>query len=145
MKLRGAPVLLLLAASCRQPLQVDTSGAELIPRDVALDGLKELLPTAESLRRSLPRESLLQDDVCEWAIDDEAIEARTAGGTLRVAFKDVTATRLDKVALHYQLRIFTLAQPGPDKDDLRIHWTSEAPARRALELLDALCRKPDLK
>lgn len=142
MRLRWAPVLLLLAASCRQQLQVDTTEAELIPRDVAVDTLKELLATADGAERSLPRGSLLQCEIQDWVIDDEGVEARADGkAPIRVDFKDVTEARLDKVALHYQVRLFTPAQPNPDKDYVRFHWTSEAPARRALELIDALRRK----
>ena len=51
-------------------------------------------------------------------------------------------TRLDKVALHYQLRVFTPAQPNPTKAYAHLMWTSEASARRALELFDALRLKP---
>jgi hypothetical protein len=140
---RLAPLLLLLAASCRQQLLVDTREAELIPRDVALDGLKDLLATADAAERTRPRERLLQHEIREWVIDDAGIEARAEGREpIRVDFKAVTATRLDKVAMYYQVRVYTPAQPDPKKDYARFNWTSEAPARRALELFDALCRKP---
>jgi len=52
---RLAPLLLLLAVACRQQLLVDTSEARFIPRDVALDGLKEVLPTADGVERTQPR------------------------------------------------------------------------------------------
>ena len=55
MKLRWAPVLLLLTASCRQPIVVDTSAAKLIPRDVAIDRLKEALATADVAVCSAPK------------------------------------------------------------------------------------------
>jgi hypothetical protein len=112
---------LLAALGCRQQMLVDTSESAFIPRDVALDGLKEVLLTA--------------DGAPPVDVDDEALELRPPGRVpLRVAFKDLSATRLDKVALYYQVRLFTPERP----DILRLNWTSEAPARRALELIDAL-------
>lgn len=140
---RAAPLLLLWAAACRQQLLVDTSEAEFIPRDVAIDGLKELLATADGAECTEPKTWLRGDEIRDWAVDDAGVEARAEGKpAVRVEFKDVSATRLDKVALHYQLRIFTPAQPRLNKHYVRFNWTSEADARRALELFDALWRKP---
>ena len=143
MKLRALALPLLVAAACRQPLPVDTSASRFIPRDVAIDRLKELLASADSIERTVPRAWFKGDEVTEWIVNDERLEAR--GGTkpaVGVAFKDVTATRLERVNLFYQLRIFTPAQTNPKKDFLHVNWTQEEPARRALELVDALWRKP---
>ena len=143
MKTGWALILPLLAVSCRQPIPIDTSSAKLIPRDVAIDRLKEALATADLTACSAPRITLERAEIKEWKVDDLGLEARAEGKEpIRVAFKDVTATRLDKVNLFYQVRVFTEAQPNPKKDFVHFHWAAEAPARRALELLDALWRKP---
>lgn len=113
---RALPLALLGLLACRQQLLVNTSESAYIPRDVALDGLKELLTTS--------------DGAPPIAVDDEGLGLPDR----RIAFKDISATRLDKVALYYQVRVFTPERP----DVLRLNWTKEAPARRALELLDAL-------
>jgi hypothetical protein len=141
MRLRCAPIF-LLAVSCRHQLQIDTNEAKFIPRDVALDGLKELLATADVAECTQPKRCLRRDEIKEWVLDDDGLEARADGKpSIRVAFKDVTATRLDKVALYYQVRLFTPGQPNPKKDYVHFNWTSEGTARRTLELIDALCRK----
>ena len=109
-------IALLGVLGCRQQLLVDTSESAYIPRDVALDGLKELLATS--------------DGAPAINVDDDGLRLPDR----QIAFKDIRATRLDKVALYYQVRLFTSEEP----DVLRLNWIHEAPARRALELLDAL-------
>ena len=142
MKLRWVPVLALMATSCRQSLVVDTSSAALIPRDVAVERLKEVLATAETATCTEPKHVLDQADIKEWAVDDRGLEARAKGkASIGFAFKDVTATRLDKVNLFFQVRIFTPAQPNPKKDYVHFNFPTEDTGRRALELLDALWKK----
>lgn len=143
MKLRRAALLLVLTSSCRQPILVDTSAAKLIPRDVAIDRLKEALAAADAAVCTAPKITLDKPDIQEWKVDDLGLEARAEGKEpIRVAFKDVTATRLDKFYLYFQLRIFTAAQPNPKKDFVHFHFATEEKGRRALELLDALWQKP---
>ena len=143
MKLRGTAFLLLLTASCRQPILVDTSAAKLIPRDVAIDRLKEALAKADVTVCAAPKVTLEKAEIKEWKVDDLGLEAVAEGKEpIRVAFKDVTATRLDKYYLYCQVRIFTAAQANPKKDFIHFHYATEDQARRALELLDALWQKP---
>lgn len=143
MKMRRMSVLLLLAAACRQPMTVDTSASKLIPRDVAIERLKERLAEADVAEYTSPRHWLPKDEIKEWHVDDRGLEARAANrAPVGVLFKDVTATRLEKVNLFYQVRIFTAAQANTKKDFLHVNWATEEPARRALELLDALWKKP---
>ena len=143
MKLLRLPVLLLLAASCRIPLAVDTSGSKFIPREIAIERLKEVLATADGASCTLPKISLARDEIREWKVDDLGLEALAAGkDPIRVAFKDVTGTGIDQLNTYYQLKIFTPAQPNPGKGHVRINWRLEAPARRALELIDALWKQP---
>jgi len=143
MKLPWAHLPLLLTASCRQPIVVDTSAAKLIPRDVAIDRLKDALASADMVVCSAPKNTLEKAEIKEWKVDDLGLEALAEGKEpIRVAFKDVTATRLDKFYLYFQLRIFTAAQANPKKDYVHFHFATEEKARRALELLDALWQKP---
>ncbi|HEX7898876.1 MAG TPA: hypothetical protein VF950_14020 [Planctomycetota bacterium] len=142
MKLRWAPLLLLLAVSCRKPIRVDTSASKLIPRDVAMDKLKAAMATSDAAAYTTPKRSLEKDAIKEWHVDDLGFEARAEGQPpIRVEFKDVTETRLERVALYYQIRIFTAAQTNSKKDFAHFNWAAEEPARRALELIDALWRK----
>lgn len=136
------PLLLTAVVSCRQPIVVDTSAAKLIPRDLAVDELKQALAKADYAACTSPKIVLDRREIREWAVGDDGLEARSVGKPpIRVAWKDVTEARLEKVALLYRVRIFTTAQPGPKEDHVHIHWPKEAPARRALELLEALRQK----
>jgi hypothetical protein len=142
MKLRWAPLLILLAVSCRKPIRVDTSAAKLIPRDVAIERLKAAMATSDAAATTAPKRSLEKAAIQEWHVDDLGFEARAEGqAPIRVDFKDVTDTRLEKVNLYYQVRVFTAAQTNPKKDFAHFNWATEEPARRALELIDALWRK----
>lgn len=142
MKLRWALLACVLATSCRRPLVVDTSSSALIPRDLAIERLKQVLAAAETAERTQPRHWLGREEIKEWAVDDQGLEARAPGrASVGFAFKDVTATRLDKVNLFYQVRVFTPQQPNPKKDYVRFNFQDEEAARRALELLDALWKK----
>ncbi|HYF01450.1 MAG TPA: hypothetical protein VEJ18_21185 [Planctomycetota bacterium] len=134
--------LLLAAVSCRQPIAVDTSAAKLIPRDLAVEQLRDALAKADYAACTSPKTTLDRKEIREWAVDGDGLEARAEGKPpIRVAWKDVTATRLEKVALLYQMRIFTASRPGPQEDYVHVNWPKEAPARRALELVDALRQK----
>ncbi len=143
MRLRRASILLLLAASCRIPVAVDTSGAKFIPKDVAVDRLKEVLATADTTVCSVPKASFSRAEIREWKVDEQGLEARADGKEpIRVAFKDVTSTALDQLSWYYQVRIFSTAQPLSGKAFVHFNWKQEAQARRALELIDALWKKP---
>lgn len=142
MRVCVAGVLLMLTAACRQPISVDTSSSKFIPSDVAVERLKEVLATADTVGCTLPKHSLERSEIKEWKIDELGLEARAAGQVpIRVAFKDVTGVQLEQFNQIYLVRIFTPAQSNPRKDFVHFIWTSEKPARRALELIDALCQK----
>ncbi len=137
---RGLAVLVLaLAFACRQPMKADTSAARLIPREMAVEKLREVLPTAEVLGCTLPKGTFAAADIREWKVDDRGVEFRAAGrDPFRFAHADVTATRLDRLGAYCQVRVYTSAQPDPKKDHFHFNFRFEESARRALELLDAL-------
>lgn len=141
---RIALVLLALAAPCcRQPMVVDTSGAEMIPAEVAVAKLRELLPTVDVVGCTVPRAIYTGAEVSVWKVDGKGVEFQAAGKEpLRLAYADITGARLDRLGgTDYQVRIFTPAQENPKKDHFHFNWKDEAKARRALELIEALRRK----
>ena len=141
---RIALVLLALApASCRQPMVVDTSGAELIPAEVAVARLGELLPTVNVVGCSVPRAIYNGTEIKEWKVDPKGVEFRAEGREpFRFAYAEITSARLDQLGgTDFQLRIFTAAQENPKKDHFHFNWKDEAKARRAFELIEALRRK----
>ena len=143
MSARWAPLLLMWAASCRHPIAVDTSAARLIPRDLAVEELRGVLAKAAFAACREPRAALERREIREWAVDSDGFEARLDGRPpVRAAFKDVTSAGLEQFGLLYRVLIFTAAHPGPREEFMRIHWSKEEPARRALELIEALRQKP---
>lgn len=142
MTARAHPVvLLLLAASCRH-IPVDTSAARLIPRDLAVEELRSVLAQATYTACAEPRASMERREIREWAVDADGLEARREGKPpLRAAFQGVTGARLEQYGVLYRVMLFTAAHPGPRGDFMRIHWSKEEPARRALELIEALRQK----
>lgn len=136
--------LVLLVSACRQPVPVDTSSAKFIPRELAVQKLKELLPTADTLGSTVPKTSIwTRDEVKEWKVDDKGVEYVVPGKEpYRFTFAEITSTRLDRVTVYYQVRIFTPAQPNPKKDHFHFSWRSEESARTVMELLEAMTRKP---
>ncbi len=140
---RLAALALFAVASCRQPLVVDTSGAEMIPAEVAVAKLRELLPTADVLGCTLPRAIYRGGDVKEWKVDEKGVEFSVpVKEPFRFAFAEATSVRIDRLGgTDYQVRIFTAAQPNPKKEYLYFTWKDEAKARRAYELIESLRRK----
>jgi len=130
----------LAAGGCRQPVVIDTSGAQFIPTPVALENLRTLLPTADVVGCRAPKAIHEQAEVKEWKVDAEAIEFRVSGqAPLRLVFSEISSTRLERLMNSWQVRVFTPAQPDPKKDHFYFTWwRSEESARRAIELIDAL-------
>jgi hypothetical protein len=141
MTVRASSLLLLLAglSSCRQEIAVDTRAAEGIPSKIAIAGLRDLLPKAVYLSCGDPRVDISQSDVTSWTVDEKGVELRTkAQAACRLAFSTMRGTDLAKLPLSYQLRVFVQTSKEPKKDFLHLHWRDEEPARRALELFEAL-------
>ena len=133
-------VLALLAASaCRQPMAVDTSGAQFIPAPVAVENLQKLLPTALVVGCTMPKAIFQTEEVKGWKIDAEAIEfTAEKHAPFRIAFSKITETKADRLFGGYQARIFTPDQTDARKEHFYFNFRDEAPARRAVELIDAL-------
>ena len=141
---RMATLLAALAAvSCRQPMTVDTSGAEMIPAEVAVTKLREVLPTADVLGCTVPRAIFTGAEVKEWKIDEKAVEfGAPPKGPFRFAYAEATSVRIERLGgSDYQVRIFTAAQANPKKEHFYFTWKDEAKAKRAYELIESLRRK----
>lgn len=142
MKRWTAVVLLALGSACRQPVPVDTSQAQFIPVPVAVDNLRELLPTAEVVGCTVPKALFEQKEIKEWKVDATAVEFRVEGrAPFRVAYSEITSTQVDKILGGFQVRLFTAAQTDPKKHHFHFNFRDDVPARRAIELIDALRSK----
>ena len=135
-------LFLLPAFSCKQPIEVDTSSAAFIPKEIAVEELKELLPTAEVVRCSLPKIILGAKEIKSWTVTDKELTFETEGREpFRLKFADITALKLNRLNMYYEVRAFTSLEPRTWKEHFRLNWKVESPARRTLELIESLRKK----
>ncbi|HXF83508.1 MAG TPA: hypothetical protein VNN19_12230 [bacterium] len=137
---------LLAAAGCRKRelVRVDTTEAKDIPREIAVDKLREVLPTAEQVICTLPSERLRPSEIKEWTISSASVQMRVSRGEPFVLpYGDITELRLEKVSdgRYWVVKVFTSIQTNPGKEHYQFVWKNEESARRALELFEALRQK----
>jgi hypothetical protein len=134
-------VVALAAPACksRKPVAVDTSEAADIPREVALQKLREVLPTADYTHCSLPKDTLKPSEIRAWSVRSEAIEIDLGKAKpLTLVYREITDVKLELVGKYYTARVFTTVQPDKEKDHFQFLWRLESPARSVVELLTAL-------
>jgi 2-oxoglutarate dehydrogenase complex dehydrogenase (E1) component-like enzyme len=137
--------LLLLAAlapACksRRPVAVDTSEAGEIPREVALQKLRELLPTAEYLYCTAPKETLKGSEVRGLSVQSSQIQIdHGRGKRLSLTYADIAIVNLEQVGKYYTARVYTAADA--ERELFGFQWRQEDPAKRAVELLASLKKK----
>jgi hypothetical protein len=147
MRVPALMVLALLAAAApacksRKAVTVDTSEAGDIPREVALQKLRELLPTAEYVYCTLPKHTLKASEIRSWSIRNDAIDIDFGKGKLlQLQYAELTSVTLELSGKYYTARVFTTIQPDKEKDQFGFQWRQEDPAKRAVELLSSLKKK----
>jgi hypothetical protein len=135
-------LLAALAPACksRRPVPVDTSEAGEIPREVALQKLRELLPTAEFLYCTAPKETVKGSDVRGLIVQSSMLEIdHGRGKRLTLTYVDISIVNLEQVGKYYTARVYTAA--NPDRELFGFQWRQEDPAKRAVELLASLKKK----
>ncbi len=141
-----AAVLAAFAPACKkkQHIPVDTSEAKDIPREIALQKLQELLPTATYVSCTAPKEAYKAVDVKEWRVGNlglEIIPFSSKDKTLTVAYAEMTEIRLDQSGKSYLARIFSTQQPEKGKEHLAFTWHVQETPRQIVELLEAVRQK----
>jgi hypothetical protein len=138
-------VLLCVAAlgACRKREErlVSKENAADIPREVALQKLQELLPTAESAACTMPKDYYKASEVKEWGVRPEGLRiapVREKDPLFTVAFADISQVRLDKLGKTFHVRIFAKPQTDSGKDLLSFAWRTEEAPTRVVELLESL-------
>src|SRR5262245_15139796 len=121
MRVPALLVLALLAAlapACksRKQVAVDSTEVGAIPREFALQKLRELLPTAEYTYCTLPKESIKPHEIKAWNIRNEMIQIDLGRPKpLELYFADITQARLELVGKYYTARVWTTIQTEHDK------------------------------
>ena len=142
---RILPLLIcaLALGACRRREEriVPKEHAADIPREVALQKLRELLPTAESAASTIPKESYKASEVRLWDVGADVLRIvpiKPKDPTLSVTYANISQVRLDKVGRYFQVRIFAAPQADPSKDLLSFIWRTEEAPTRVVELLESL-------
>jgi hypothetical protein len=132
-----------LAPSCKSHKALPPPTEPLdIPREAALQKLRETLPTAEYTYCTLPKYNLKQTEIKGFTIRNEAFEIdHGRERKLVLSFADITAVRLEQIGKYYTVRIYTSVQTEKEKDHFGFQWRQEEPAKRAVELLLSLKSK----
>lgn len=141
-----AAALAAFAPACKkkQHIAVDTSEAKDIPREIALQKLQELLPSATYVSCTAPKESYKASEVKEWRVGNlglEIIPFSSKEKTIAVAYAEITELRLDQSGKSFLARVFSTQQPEKGREHLAVTWTVQETAKQVVELLESLRQK----
>jgi hypothetical protein len=135
--------LAALGPACRKtrPIEVQTPDAQFIPRDIAVRTLRDLLPTAELVTCSLPKDSLKPSEISEWKIGANGFElVRVKGEPIVLKYTEVTRTEMAQSGSTFIVRLFTVQQKSETADHFRFQWRQEETPKRVIELFESLRR-----
>jgi hypothetical protein len=143
---RVATLCLLVLSSCRQTMTVNTEASELIPSEVAVSKLQELLPTVDFVNCRSSKVRIEHKDLKDWKIDATGIGFHGQDNDqFHFQYADLRSTEFTRIPLTHQ-PIFEVALIMMDVDHetrelFNFNWADETRARQALELFEALRRK----
>lgn len=135
-------VIAIAAPACksRKQVPVDTSEAGEIPREVALQKLRELLPTAEYVYCTAPKETIKGTDIRMFNVQNSLLELDYGKGKkLSLSYSDIQAVDLEQIGKYFTARVMAASQP--ERELFGFQWRQEDPARRTVELLASLKRR----
>ena len=135
----------VLAPACRntQTVEVDTSQAQDIPRELAIEKLQTVLPTAYHFGLTDPSYRWRAHKIEKWVVDAEGFEVHPYDvQRYRLEFSSIISTRLDEDSKYSYVRLVTTEAKGETPDiNTYFRWRRDpASARQALELFEALRR-----
>lgn len=136
--------LVVALASCKshKPVAVQSAEAAEIPREVAVQKLGELLPTAEYIYCSAPKESLKASEVTLWKVVSDSVQLDySKGRSLQMNYADVIDVKLELVGKYYTVHVYSTVQADRGKDHFQFLWRAEDRARQVAELLMSLRKK----
>ncbi|HYF00068.1 MAG TPA: hypothetical protein VEJ18_14205 [Planctomycetota bacterium] len=137
-------VLAILATGCRRREVIDVPEKQVasdIPRALAMEDLRKLLPTADYIAGTNPKETYKASEVKSVEVGDKEVRVlpvKEKYPVLTAAYAQMTEVKLEKVGRYYYARIFSTAQPEKGKDLLNFQWRNQEPAQQVVQLLEAL-------
>ncbi len=134
----------LLGPACRKPRPIDvpTPEAEFIPRDIAVQKLRDLLPTSEQVISTVPKDTLSPSEIREWNVGGEGLEIRRVkGDPIVLRYAEITRKpEMVQSGRYFAVRIFSSQQKSETVEHLRFLWRQEKSPKDVVELLEALRR-----
>ena len=139
--------LILLPACARRPVATDTSQAADIPKEIAIQKLKELLGGVEYVYCTEPKDSLKPSEIRSMAVSPVSLEvARSKGTSLIMAYREIRLVQAASAGNKQEgaCRVFTTRTRSKDQDKPHFEFLFKtvAEAQQMTELLTAL-RKQD--
>lgn len=139
--------LVLLPACARRPVATDTSQAADIPKEIAIQKLKELLVAVESVYCAEPKDTLKPSEIRSMPVSPVSLEvARAKGTSLILAYREIRLVQAASLGNKGEgaCRVFTTRTRSKDQDKPHFEFLFKtvAEAQQMTELLTAL-RKPD--
>lgn len=134
----------LAVTSCRRRETIEVPEKQVasdIPRALAVEDLRKLLPTAEYVASTLPKETYRASAVKTWEVGEKEIRivpVKEKDPVLAAAYGDMTEVKLEKVGRYFYARVFSKAQPEPGKDLINFQWRSQEPAQQVVQLIEAM-------
>jgi len=137
-----ALVIALVSCKSKKPVVVDSTATAELPRESAIQKLRELLPTTEYVYCHAPKWSLKPSDISTWTVESDAIGIdHGKGNKLRLAFSDITDVKVDLSGKYFYVRVFSVVQTDPARSHFDFLFRIEDRAKQVAELLLSLKKK----
>ena len=134
--------VLLSVMACRKKEIIPAPPPEDIPREVAVNNLKLLLPSSLEVHCTIPKETLKSTDIQEWVVGNDGFDIRTKKGkSIALTYTDIQSTRLEKSGGKFHLKLFTSVQKEANREHFTFIWATEDNANTADQIFTALMKK----
>ena len=135
----------ILAPGCRETrrIDVDTSQEQDIPRELAIEKLSEVLPTAYHFGMTDPDLRWRTNRIEDWIVDGKGFEVHPVDVEgYRLPFSSIISTRLEERGKYSTITLVTQEATETEAEaHTYFRWRKNPDgARKALELFEALRR-----
>jgi len=134
--------LILCVTACRKKEIMPPPPQEDIPREIAVNNLKTLLPTSLEVYCTLPKDTLKPSEIREWVVGNDGFEIRpTKAKVIAINYADILQTRLEKSGSKFYVKLFTTVQREPNREHVTFVWSTEDSAKTADQIFTSLRKK----
>lgn len=138
----AALVIALVSCKTKKPVAIDVKETAELPRESAVQKLRELLPTTEYVYCYAPKWSLKPSEISTWTVENDAIGIdHGKGNKLRLAFGDITDVKVDQSGKYFYVRVYSVVQTDAARSHFEFLFRIEDRAKQVAELLLSLKKK----